>query len=119
MSNGPKKIRDFAQLIPMLRWGEAQAELDADIAEVISQVRKTGKPGSVALTITIKPDGERQLEITDKIVTKIPQPTADKTRVFDTTEGYVTQTDPLQPDLEGLREVETPEPEPLRDVASE
>lgn len=100
-----------------LRNGRTIDELSQQLGEVIEAVRRTGKPGTLSLRLTVKPfskgktDEEVQpLAIDDAISTKLPQLERGVTLFFSAADGSLERNDPRQMSLSGLAKV--PEPEP-------
>lgn len=98
-----------------LRNGRTMSELDESIAEVVDAVRRTGKPGQVRVTLSIKPFSKGKSEeevqvvaIEDSIQTKLPQ--LDRgTTMFFSSEAGLQRNNPSQMEID-LKKV--PEPEP-------
>ncbi len=99
----------FSHTLNLLRGGEAQAELSERLDELIQACADTGKPGTLALTLKVKPNGKSgQYVLTDQIAAKTPQyPRAD-TLLFEDADGNLTREDPRQKKLE-LKSAPLPE----------
>jgi hypothetical protein len=99
----------FLHTLNLLRGGEAQAELSERLDELIQACADTGKPGTLALTLKVKPNGKSgQYVLTDQIAAKTPQyPRAD-TLLFEDADGNLTREDPRQKKLE-LKSAPLPE----------
>jgi len=95
--------------VASLRQGITQEELSAKLAEAVCMARDTGKQAKVSLEITVKPIGDGQYELRDKVSAKIPEHQRGITLMFGTPDGNLMRDDPRQRSLE-LRAVDdTPE----------
>ncbi|WEH40760.1 hypothetical protein [Streptomyces sp. AM 2-1-1] len=115
---GERTVRPFAAFLQEQSGGQLHTELSTRLQELIEAVRETGKAGSLSLKIDIKPiagtDG-RTLTVTDTVATKVPKTERPKSIFFVTDDNNLSRSDPRQPVLTGLREVEpTPAPTQLR-----
>ncbi|MFC7869678.1 hypothetical protein ACFUS2_00760 [[Kitasatospora] papulosa] len=113
-----RTVRPFAAFLQEQSGGQLHDELSTRFQELIEAVRETGKAGSISLKIDIKPiagtDG-RTLTVTDAVATKVPKTERPKSIFFVTDDANLSRTDPRQPVITGLREVEpTPAPTQLR-----
>ncbi|HFD80448.1 MAG TPA: hypothetical protein ENK05_08690 [Gammaproteobacteria bacterium] len=95
--------------VATLRQGLTQEELSEKLSEAVCMARETGKQAKVALEITVKPIGDGQYELRDKITAKIPEHQRGITLMFGTPDGNLMRDDPRQRNLD-LRAVDdTPE----------
>ncbi|MER8083802.1 hypothetical protein ABTZ57_01235 [Streptomyces sp. NPDC094048] len=111
-------VRPFAAFLQEQSGGQLHDELSTRLHELIEAVRETGKAGSISLKVDVKPiagtDG-RTLTVTDTVAAKVPRTERPKSIFFVTDDGNLSRTDPRQPVITGLREVEhTPAPAQLR-----
>lgn len=72
----------FHDVLDMIRSGELSTELDEQIAETVKAVQATGKAGELTLKIKIKKSKSDQIEISDAVICKMPQPERKVTYVF-------------------------------------
>lgn len=97
----------------------AHQELTDGLHEVVAAVLETGKSGSVTLTIKVDPDKKADgiLRVSDAVKIMIPQHDRGTSIYFRDSTGNLTRNNPMQPELEGLRDVSAPaEPKPLKEV---
>ncbi|MEE4493533.1 hypothetical protein [Streptomyces sp. BE230] len=112
-------VRPFASFLQEQSGGQLHDELSTKLHELIEAIRETGKAGSLSLKIDIKPiagtDG-RTLTVTDTVAARLPKTERPKSIFFATDDGNLSRTDPRQPVITGLREVEptTPKNQQLR-----
>ena len=86
----------FHDVLDMIRGGELSTELDEQIAETVKAVQATGKAGELTLKIKIKKSKSDQIEISDAVTCKMPQPERKVTYVFALENGAVSRSDPRQ-----------------------
>ncbi|MET7412476.1 MULTISPECIES: hypothetical protein [Streptomyces] len=113
-----RTVRPFAAFLQEQSGGQLHDELSTRLHELIEAVRETGKAGAIALKIDVKPiagtDG-RTVTVTDTVTSKVPKTERPKSIFFVDDTGNLSRTDPRQPVITGLREVEpTPAPTQLR-----
>ncbi|MFJ4009415.1 hypothetical protein [Streptomyces sp. NPDC090026] len=108
---GAPEPRPFADWLQEQAGGSTHAELTEKLHALIAAVQETGKGGSISLKVDIKPiagtDG-RTLTVTDAVVTKLPRVERPKSIFFITDDGDLSRTDPRQPVITGLRELDQP-----------
>jgi len=90
----------FHNTLDLIRYGELSDELDDKFAQLVQKVEDTGKAGEITLKIKVKKGSANQLEITDNVSVKLPQPARASTLVFALPEGGVTRTDPRQASID-------------------
>lgn len=95
--------------VALLRAGATQEELSEKLAEAVNMARETGKAGEVILRITVKPVGDGQYELRDKVTAKLPELQRGMTLMFGTPDGNLMRDDPRQKKLE-LRGVSSDKP---------
>ncbi len=93
----------------------------ADAVKIVTEaVTRVGKPGVIAIKITLTPAGSDAVEVDDEIVTKAPKaPTRSSIFFANPETGYLQRENPMKM-LPGLSLVEPKEETtsaPLRDVA--
>lgn len=95
----------FHEFLKNIRDGQAAIEWEKKLGELVEAVAATGNKGSLQITITVKPLDEidnARLEILDKTVVKIPEPSHARTLLFASGKGRLSRRDPRQPALPGL-----------------
>lgn len=95
--------------IAQLRAGATQEELSEELSHAVNMARETGKPAEVTVKLTVKPVGDGQYELRDKITTKLPEQQRGMTLMFGTPDGNLMRDDPRQSKLP-LRGVEDDRP---------
>lgn len=91
------QIRPAAAVLQELNRGRSHRELSDELARLTQAVRDTGRPGSVTLTITVKPSkADGAFEIADKISSKIPAFDRPASLFFADESGNLTREDPRQ-----------------------
>jgi len=96
--------RPFNDVMAEIAGGRAHDELTDKLMQLAAEVQELESPGTLTLTLKLKPNGESQFEIHHDIKVKPPEPRRPKTIMFLDGHGSLTRRDPNQPDL------------PLRDV---
>lgn len=115
-------MNTFANTVAQIRGGDFQEEASKKLQELVGAVRETGRPGTITLTMKIKPATARgsmsTLIIDDKVVCKMPEVEKAQSLFFATDENTLQRNDPNQKEL-ALKTVSMPavEKEELR-VAS-
>ena len=97
--------KDFAEMLTDLRGGACHDELTTALADVARAVVKTGKMGTVQLTVKIKSIGERQVEVIDAVKVNVPEPTKPSTIMFAGDNYHLTRTDPRQASITDIKTV--------------
>lgn len=78
-----------------LRHGEASEEWAEALAEVVTAVRNTGKPGTLTIVLEVEPGG-RTVKITDRVKRKLPEFDREKAIYFADDDGGLHRRDPNQ-----------------------
>jgi hypothetical protein len=92
----------FTELISSLRDGRCLDDARRAITEVEEAVMEHGKPGTVTLTLTLRPasKGNRvMVSVTDAISIKKPVGEKEETILFRAGDGRFSRRDPRQPEL--------------------
>jgi hypothetical protein len=91
----------FLAVLRDLRKGRTVSELEDKMREVVNRVRDTGKKGTLTLTISIDPTkaGDGTYQLSDKVVSKLPDFERHATLFFGTPDGNLQQEDPRQQPL--------------------
>lgn len=98
--------KPFSQFLVEQRRGGLHGELSDRLQEVVAAVAEHQKPGSLTLTLKIKPaeKGIGQYVVTDEIRAKAPEGARGASLFFADDHGNLSRDDPRQPELP-LREV--------------
>jgi hypothetical protein len=103
--------RPFFETLRELRGGTTLEELGNALADVVSAVEATGKPGTLVLKLTVRPPRKGSatasyLTIEDDVTTKVPRRDREDTVFFPLADGSLSRQDPRQRDLD-LKGVDT------------
>lgn len=103
----PDEDVDFAAVLRQHNKGVAYAELCKALAEVTAACKKTGKKGSVSLTLSIEPQPKmgNVIKLTDSIRTKVPAPDRVGSMWYPDEQGGLHRNNPEQHELFGEQEV--------------
>lgn len=104
----------FSDVVGSLAGGSTHERLGNHLNDVVQAVIKTGKVGEVTLKLTIRPNGEVGVMITDDIKAKVPELTRGTTAFFSDEHGNLLRRDPRQGDM--FREVADKDTGELRRV---
>jgi hypothetical protein len=107
------EARDFAEIVTDLRNGATHKELSVALMEAMAAAKRTGKMATVQLTIKIKPQGDRQVEVVDAIRRTIPEPTRAPTIMFVDDRQGLTRYDVRQMTLDEVKVVARQEESPM------
>jgi len=112
--------RSFTDEIRDLRRGALVESLTEKMAELVTAVATTGKPGKLTIELSLKRVGRGAVTVTDKVVVKSPEAVSEnETLMFPTPEGSLLTQDPRQNSLD-LKQVTVATPDdPLRVVANQ
>ena len=90
----------FLRTLGELRKGVAMTEASKDLANVVKEVQRTGRPGEMNLKLKVRPsaDGE-SVSIEDDINAKVPRMAKKATTFFATEEGGLSRENPMQPEM--------------------
>ncbi len=104
--------KPFAAFLQEQRRGGLHGELTDRLAEVVQAVQEHGKPGSLTLKLSIKPNGDgTTMTVSDDISCKTPEPERGAAIFFADDDGNLLRHDPRQLEIP-VREVPKPEAEP-------
>ena len=104
--------KTFAQVVADQRRGHFSDKAGEAFAGLVKQVAATGKKGRFVVVLDLVPNPNTgHLVIQDEI--KVTPPKIDRAAdaMFATDDGTLQRSDPKQPDLPGIRAVDTPKPE--------
>lgn len=96
--------RSFVDTLREVRAGMAIEELDANLQQLVQDVQRTNKAGSLKMTVEIKPmKGSTEAVVVKASVTvKAPTFSDNGTVLFPTPEGNLTRTHHKQSELPGI-----------------
>jgi len=92
----------FLATLQRHRGGRLLAQASDKLREVVAGVHETGKPGTLTLTLSIKPAqrGQSAVVVTDKLAGKVPTLEAEASFWFATPGGQLCKEDPRQTTFE-------------------
>jgi len=100
-----------------LRQGKTIVELSSNLGELVEAVRRTGKPGRLTLSLTVRPFSKGRseeevqvLSFEDAISMKLPQLERGSTVFFSDQRGSLARNDPRQMRIDELKEPTPPAP---------
>ena len=109
--------KPFAQTLREIRNGLLHADLTDRLAEVTVAVVEHDKPGSVTLTLSIRPNAAGTVTVSDDVKAKVPEGEKPATLFFADGDGNLLRRDPRQMEMTGaLREVPATDRPAPRDV---
>lgn len=110
--------KPFAAFIQEQRNGGLHGELSHGLAELVTAVQETQKPGTLTLTVKVQPNKDGvTMTVTDKVVSKLPEGDRGAAIFFIQGDGNLVRRDPRQLEMP-LREVARDDDGDLRDIDS-
>jgi len=91
--------RPILETLGQLRRGLLLSDLSERMADLVKQVKATGRGGKLTLTLTVKPAGKgvvRNVVVEDEVALKLPAPDKEATIFFPTEDGSLSRSDPNQ-----------------------
>lgn len=98
--NQAPQAASFHSAVDLIRYGQLSDELDDSLQALVQKVDETGKAGELTLKIRVKRGSAGQVEITDSVNLKLPQPVRETTLAFALPNGALTRSDPRQATLD-------------------
>jgi hypothetical protein len=98
--------RTFNDTIAALRYGTLADELTAKLRELVGACSASGRAGTLARTIKLKPGKGGQIEVLDELKVTLPKEEKGTTLLFATPDNALQREDPRQLSLDGLRTVD-------------
>lgn len=94
-------MRPFTDILRDIRRGRAVDQATQALADVVRAVDLTGKPGTVTLTLTIKPEkgGGSQKTIIASVKAKKPEADIPEAVFFSDPDGDLHRSDPSQSEM--------------------
>jgi hypothetical protein len=96
--------KKFSDHVAEFERGVLDHDLSSNLNTLVKAVRKTGRAGSIRLTIKVKPTDHSatQVEIENDVAVNLPKPARQRTLAFTTEAGTLQRDDPRQMGLEGI-----------------
>lgn len=90
--------RPFATFLMETNKGRSHEELSLGLQELVREVIRTGKPGSISYRVTVKPQpgNEQMVVVLDEIVRKVPRGERASSVFFVTDDNELVRNDPRQ-----------------------
>lgn len=113
-------MNTFEQTIRELRNGNCVGDLNAQLVELVKNVRLTGKKGALNLRITISPATKGDTNVVaaeDEIKLVLPKEEKTPSIFFTTEDNQLVRNDPRQRELP-LRVIDQPDQGEVRQVAN-
>lgn len=99
----------FAVALSHMDFGSLLPALSEDLTTLVKEVHANGRPGSLTLTLKIKPAGTRgQVEITADTNLKRPKADPSKSLFFATEHGQLLRSDPRQKEFPFAEDEDAP-----------
>lgn len=101
------RTRPFADVLLELDRGREHLDLSRRFQELIAEVQRTGKAGTFAYKLTVKPaKAEGMVEVVGALTVKVPEFDRHSSMFFVDDDQNLTRDDPRQVELDlGLRDV--------------
>jgi len=88
--------RPFSEILGELDYGAVSAAATEKLAALVLAVDEHQKPGTLTLTLSVKPNGSGKALVDAKITAKAPEAMPDQSNFFARTDGSLTRTSPKQ-----------------------
>lgn len=92
-------VRPFTQFLHEQRRGALHDDLGQALADVCAAAVEHGKPGTVTLTLKIKPSGDGMVQIVDAVTAKTPVGEKAPSMFWVDGRGNVMRSNPAQAEL--------------------
>jgi hypothetical protein len=96
-------MNTFETMVREIRGGASARELSEKLAELVAQVKATGKGGKIVYEIAIKPVGAGEdvtMQVEDDITVRLPKLARGVSIFFADENGVLTRKDPRQRELQ-------------------
>jgi hypothetical protein len=114
--SGTRLIRPFGQFLQDQRGGKLAAELAEALNTLVEEVMDKRAPGSVKLTIKIKPTKMAGvLEVSDDVQLTVPRAAKDAAMFFADKDFNLVRNDPNQIEAPFIKEIPAYEPRDIED----
>lgn len=97
------QAREFAAFLLDINKGQSHVELSEKLRDLITEVQRTGKAGSLTYKVEVKPEAgtDGVVIVTDQIACKLPQGERRKSLFFVDDDNNLVRNDPRQHSLFG------------------
>ena len=92
-------VKPVTNTLGLLEEGQFVDRVSMQLAELVKSVDETGKAGSLTITLKLK-KSSGAICIASEVKAKVPEPKADETLLWPTTEGNLQVTNPNQRNLD-------------------
>lgn len=102
-----RTVKPFATYLTLTNKGRTHADLSEGLADLTEEVLRTGKPGSITLTVNVKADDaeSRRLVVSETVALKLPKPSARTSVFWADRDGNLVRADPAQLDFGDIQAV--------------
>ena len=104
------QIRDFASVLVELDKGRVHLEASEGLWDLIQAVEQVKKKGTFTLTLVVAPVNDAEgspLDVRAEVKVSPPRPAPRANVAYVDEQGNLTRNDPRQPEIEGLRVIDT------------
>jgi hypothetical protein len=101
LSNDSAEMKPFGDVLASINRGTVADGLSSDLAELVNQVRATGRKGSITLKLTVAPFKGNNATLEVAAATSLSLPKGDPAAAifYPDKHGGLHRNDPLQPQL--------------------
>lgn len=113
------QVRPFADILRDIRGGQVSDQAAVSIQELVAAVREHGKKGTLTLQITVEPmkNNEAALAVSGEVTLKAPKAAPKAAIFFADNDGNLLRDDPRQIALPGLRRVDLPANDNVKEIS--
>lgn len=94
-----KADTSFKQALALLRHGDCEDEANAKLTECLQATMDTGKQSTLTIKLTIKPNGNGVVKVTDDIKSTVPKFDREATVLYTDKNNQLVREDPRQQTL--------------------
>ena len=92
----PKPLVMFSEWLAEYKGGSVDEELTSKLSELVQIIDQRGKKGSITFTLNLGKNGERALELTEKVAVKLPPDSRSSAIFYPDEQGGLFRDDPFQ-----------------------
>ena len=93
--NDEQEEQTFCSLLMAMNGGVVDSEMTLALRDLVGEVKRLGKNGSITLKINVKSAGDRAIALSDEITVKIPKEPRPGKIMFPDGDGRLFNSDPL------------------------
>lgn len=95
-----KADTSFKQALALLRHGDCEDEVNAKLTECLQATMDTGKVSTLTIKLSIKPNGNGVVKVTDDVKATVPKFDRESTVLFTDKNNQLVREDPRQQKLD-------------------